>query len=147
MPSGEALKAAETGLVKKVLRRQRFFGEAWEQLMRVALTMQGSQQALDTSCETIWQSPETKSDAQMGDMLVKLAQIGTPKEALWELSGYFSPQQIARMKQQAADEALAQPFPAPVIPPREPLPGGPQPLPPPPRSSSSEPAPAPEPTR
>ena len=144
MPSGEALKAAETGLVKKVLRRQRFFGEAWEQMMRVALTMAGSQQALDTSCETIWQSPETKSDAQMGDMLLKLAQIGTPKEALWEMSGYFSPQQIARMKTQAADEALTQPFPTPVIPPREPIPGGPQPTPPAPRP---EPVPAPEPSR
>ena len=36
MPSGEALKAAETGLVAKVKRRQRFLGEAWEQVMRLA---------------------------------------------------------------------------------------------------------------
>jgi hypothetical protein len=129
MPSGEALKAAETGLVKKVLRRQRFFGEAWELMMRTALTMQGSDTALDKSCETIWQSPETKSDAQMGDMLIKLAQLGTPKEALWELSGYFSPQQIARMTKQAADEALAQAnVDKPVVPPPgPPIPGGPQP--------------------
>jgi hypothetical protein len=65
----------------------------------------------------------------MGDMLLKLAQIGTPKETLWEMSGYFSPQQIARMKTQAADEALTLPFPTPVRRPKEPIPGGPQPAP------------------
>ena len=120
MPSGEALKAAETGLVKKVLRRQRFFGEAWELMMRAALTMQGSNQAMDSSCETIWQAPETRSDGATADMLLKLDQIGTPKEALWELSGYFSPQQIARMKiqaDQAEQEAAAAAAAAPPVPP------------------------------
>jgi hypothetical protein len=132
MPSGEALKAAEVGLVNKVKRRQRFFGEAWEQMMRTALTMSGSNQANDASCETIWENPEQRSDSQIGDMLIKLAQIGTPKEALWELSGMFSPQQIARMSQQAADEALAQAeLATPVTPPKgPPIAGGPQPLPP-----------------
>ena len=41
----------------------------------------------------------------MADALVKLAQIGVPAEMLWERAG-FSPQQIARMKAQRADEAL-----------------------------------------
>jgi hypothetical protein len=141
MPSGEALKAAEVGLVNKVKRRQRFFGEAWEQVMRTALTMQGSSQAMDSSCETLWQDPEQKSDSQVGDMLIKLAQIGTPKETLWELSGFFSPQQIARMKQQAADEALAAAQIAePVVPPKgPPIEGGPQPVLPP--GHTSPPAP------
>jgi hypothetical protein len=136
MPSGEALRAADYGLVKKVQRRQRFFGEAWEQLMRTALLMQGNiAKALDYSCETIWESAEQQNHSQTADMLIKLAQIGTPKEALWELSGMFSPQQIARMKQQAADEQLAQQQLAatlaatapPAPPPGKPIPGGPQP--------------------
>jgi hypothetical protein len=98
MPSGEALKAAETGLVAKVERRQRFLGEAWEQTLRLALLIEGSPYADDTSCETLWASAETKSDAQTGDLLVKLAGLGVPPEMLWELSGYFSPQQVERMK-------------------------------------------------
>jgi len=136
MPSGEALRAADYGLVKKVQRRQRFFGEAWEQLMRTALLMSGNlAKAQDQSCETIWMDAEQKNTGQIADMLIKLAQIGTPKEALWELSGMFSPQQIARMKQQAADEELAkaqlaatfQPTPPAPAPPGQPIPGGPAP--------------------
>jgi hypothetical protein len=121
MPSGEALKAAETGLVAKVRRRQRFFGESWEQMVRLALLMQGDPRASDTSCETIWADPESRSDAQTADALVKLAQVGVPAEMLWERAG-FSPQQIARMRAQRADEALLfgaqqlQPTPIPVPP-------------------------------
>lgn len=130
MPSGEALKAAETGLVAKVKRRQRFFGEAWELLIRLSLLMEGDPRSTDTSCETIWAAPEAKSDAQTGDLLIKMAQIGTPAEVLWELSGFFSPQQIERMKGMQADEALRmqqlQPTvePTPAKPPRTGLPEG-----------------------
>jgi hypothetical protein len=111
MPSGEALKAAETGLVAKVKRRQRFFGESWEEMLRLALLMQGDPRASDVSCETLWQDPESRSDAQTADALVKLAQISVPSEMLWELSGFFSPQQIGQMRQQRADEALLFGFP------------------------------------
>ena len=105
MPSGEALKAAETGLVAKVRRRQRFFGESWETMLRLALLMQGDDRATDTSCETIWADPETRSEAQVADALVKLAQIGVPAEMLWQRYG-FSPQEIERMRKQRSDEAL-----------------------------------------
>jgi hypothetical protein len=122
MPSGEALKAAETGLVKKVQRRQRFFGESWEAMVRLALLMMDDPRATDTSCETIWADPESHSEAQEADALVKLAQIGVPAEMLWERAG-FSPQQISRMQAQRADEALLfgqqqlSPTPIPVPPP------------------------------
>src|SRR5262249_15133666 len=35
-PSGESLKATETGLVAKVKRKQLAFGEGWEEAMRLA---------------------------------------------------------------------------------------------------------------
>ena len=106
MPSGEALKAAETGLVAKVRRRQRFFGESWESMLRLALLMQGDPRSSDVSCETLWADPESRSDAQIADAALKLAQIGVPAEMLWEMSGFFSPQQIGRMREQRADESL-----------------------------------------
>ena len=109
MPSGEALKAAETGLVAKVKRRQRFFGEAWEQMLRMALLMQGDSRATDKSCETLWATPEARSDSGMGDLLVKLDQVGVPPEMLWEISGFFSPQQIERIKELKAAEPEAPP--------------------------------------
>ncbi|MFD6364365.1 phage portal protein, partial [Streptomyces roseolus] len=42
--SGDALKAAETGLVSKVRDRQRNFGESWEQAMRLAFRVTGDEQ-------------------------------------------------------------------------------------------------------
>ncbi|GAG49762.1 unnamed protein product, partial [marine sediment metagenome] len=43
-PSGESIKSAETGLVAKVLRKERFYGEAWEEVMRLAFAVQGDDQ-------------------------------------------------------------------------------------------------------
>ena len=57
VPSGEALKAAETGLVAKVKRRQRFFGESWEQVLRLALLMSDDPRSDDVSCETLCHRP------------------------------------------------------------------------------------------
>ena len=116
MPSGEALKAAETGLVAKVKRRQRFLGEAWEETLRLALLIEDDPRASDMSCETLWAPAETKSDGQIGNLLIQLATIGVPQEMLWEMSGYFSPQQMARMKQLQAEA------PAPPSPPALPAP-------------------------
>jgi hypothetical protein len=38
-PSGESLKATETGLVAKVKRKQTTFGETWEEAMRLAFLL------------------------------------------------------------------------------------------------------------
>ena len=122
IPSGEALKAAETGLVAKTKRRQMFFGEAWETMLRMALLMQNDPRATDKSCETLWSSPEARSDSAMGDLLVKLEAVGVPAEMLWEMSGFFSPQQIERIKELKAAEppppepAALPPAPAPPTP-------------------------------
>ena len=112
MPSGESLKTADAGLVAKVKRRQRFFGESWEKALRLALLMQGNPQAFDQSCETLWANPEARSDPTMAVLLPALAEIGVPDEMLWEISGYFSPQQIERIKELQA----AEPPPPPVLP-------------------------------
>ena len=40
-PSGESLKATETGLVAKVRRKMLSFGEGWEEAMRLAFAVEG----------------------------------------------------------------------------------------------------------
>jgi hypothetical protein len=95
-PSGESLKATETGLVAKVRRKQLTFGEGWEETIRLAFEIEGnSKRAEDWSCETIWKNPESRSTAEIVDAAVKLASIGVPRPSLWEYVG-FSPQQIER---------------------------------------------------
>jgi hypothetical protein len=108
--SGDALKAAETGLVAKVRDKMDPFGEAHEEAMRLAFRAidPDDPRASATDAETIWRDPESRSQAELADALTKLATIGVPQEILWEKYG-FSPQEIDRMKaMQEADALLTQ---------------------------------------
>jgi hypothetical protein len=104
--SGESIKSAETGLVAKVRRKQRHFGEAWEEVMRLAFTVMGDARAGYQSAETIWADPESRTESEHADAVGKLrTMLEIPRESAWEEYG-FSPTQIERLKRQAAAEAL-----------------------------------------
>jgi hypothetical protein len=104
--SGDALKAAETGLVSKVRDRQRNFGESWEQTMRLAFRVLGDEaKATSYAAETIWRDPESRSIAELADAAVKKASAGVPWRQRMEDMGY-TPQQIARMEIDRAADAL-----------------------------------------
>jgi hypothetical protein len=95
-PSGESLKATETGLVAKARRRMRDFGEAWEEVERLAFRAAGdASRGAYTEAETVWHDPESRTEAEHVDALVKLSSIGVPQEQLWEDAGY-TPTQIER---------------------------------------------------
>jgi Phage portal protein, SPP1 Gp6-like len=97
-PSGESLKATETGLVAKVRRKMLSFGEGWEEAMRLAFAVEGDTAKAELiDVETIWANPESRIVGETVDAATKLASIGVPRPALWEYVG-ASPQQIARWK-------------------------------------------------
>jgi hypothetical protein len=101
-PSGESLKATETGLVAKVKRKQLSFGEGWEEVIRLAFKIAGDADKADAfDVETIWQNPESRTQAETVDAAVKLASIGVPRPALWEYVG-ATPQQIERWIEEGA---------------------------------------------
>lgn len=105
-PSGESLKATETGLVAKVKRKMVNFGEAYEEAMRLAFKLKGDEKRSQAEdAETIWRDPESRTEGELVDALVKMGTLGVPNEALWERWG-ASPQQIARWKAMAAAEGL-----------------------------------------
>lgn len=104
-PSGESLKSAETGLVSKVRRKMRHYGEAWESVMRLAFTVEDDPKGKAVDAETIWRNPESRTEAEHVDAVLKQAALGIPQVALWEELGY-TPQQIDRFKQLRAQEAL-----------------------------------------
>lgn len=107
--SGDALVAAETGLVARCRRKQIDFSDSWEEAIRLAFRWRalsrpdwvGSEDDLRraemTSAETIWADPESRNPGQVGDALIKKRQVGVPELILWEEAGY-TPQQIKRMK-------------------------------------------------
>lgn len=119
--SGESIKAAETGLVAKVRRKMRFFGEGWEEAMRLAGSLAGLDQlAAAQGAEVIWADPESRTESQHVDSVLKQKDLGVPEEILWEQLGY-SPQEIARIKAIKAEEELFAPVPdaltEPAVPP------------------------------
>ena len=116
-PSGESLKSAETGLVTKARWRMQQFGETWEDAIRLAFKVLEDDRSKVVDSETIWRDPESRTEAERSDALVKRAAIGVPLEQLWSDAGY-TPQQIARFKQMRAEEAslgsVVTPRPGPV---------------------------------
>jgi hypothetical protein len=95
--SADAIRSSEATLVSKARRRQRAFGGAWEDAMRLAvLVRDGVQRPGMESLETIWRDPETRTVAQAADAAVKKLSVGVSREQVLEDLGY-SPVQIERM--------------------------------------------------
>lgn len=106
--SGDALKAAETGLTSKCRFKMEPFGEGHEEMVRLAFKAKDpeDERANAESAETIWRDPESRSQAETVDAALKLSKLGVPNEALWERIG-ASPQEIQRWKVMANAEGLA----------------------------------------
>lgn len=105
-PSGESLKATETGLVAKAHQKMRHFGEGWEDVVRLAFDVLGDDRSRVVDSETLWKDPESRTEAEHVDALLKLKSLGVPEEQLWEDAGY-TPQQIARFREIAANQPPA----------------------------------------
>ncbi len=112
--SGESIKAAETGLIQKVQRKQVAFGGAWEEVMRIAGQIAGNDElAKARNAEVMWKSPETRSEATLAQAALVRQQTGVPWQTVMEYLGY-SPQEIDRMyelrKRDQADFAALAPL-------------------------------------
>jgi hypothetical protein len=105
-PSGESLKATETGLIAKTKSRMTRYGESWEEVIRLAFRVKGdSARGADFGCETIWQDPESRTEAEHIDALLKLRTLQVPYRQLWEDAGY-SQSQIERFADFLIEEKL-----------------------------------------
>jgi hypothetical protein len=105
--SADAIRSSESRLVKRAERKQREWGEAWEQVMRLALRFRkGNWDPRALSLETIWRDASTPTIAQKADAAVKLftAKI-VPLRQTREDMGYTQAQ-IVRMEE--ADEEVAE---------------------------------------
>lgn len=91
--SAEAIRAAESRLIKKVERKNLIFGGAWEEAMRLAYRMaKGGDVPPDMlRMETIWRDPSTPTYAAKADAATKLYGNGTgviPRERARVDMGY-----------------------------------------------------------
>lgn len=128
-PSGDAIRSAESGLVKKVERKQRPFGEGFEEAIRLARLFQGEEDA-PVDSEIIWGDANTPTVGEVTDAVIKSFQAGlvTWPQAMADLG--YTATQIERMAQERADDALlaglTNPTPPPIAPPAVPVTPAPQ---------------------
>jgi len=96
-PSGDAIESAESGLIKKVERKMRPFGEAFEETLRLARQFKGLPPGGPDS-EVIWADPAVFSEAQKTDAAGKKVQLGLIDrwQALEDLG--YTQTQIERMR-------------------------------------------------
>jgi hypothetical protein len=92
--SGDALAAAESGLVGKVQSKQTSFAVSWREVVRLAT---------DSKIQIVWRNPERVSLAAIADAVLKMSdpKLGIPREKLWQRLG-FSPLEIEEMKKDPA---------------------------------------------
>lgn len=92
MPSGEALKTAESGLIKKIYARQKLWGAAWSDAMSFAIEIV-NKKAPKNPVYPIWKSPETRHDLEQAQTAQLKSILGIPLEFLWsEHFGYTKEQ-------------------------------------------------------
>jgi hypothetical protein len=114
--SADALVAAESGLKFRVEDKQADFGEAWEDVMRLAAAAAGDDTgATDLASQVIWRDTEARSRAQLADQMTKLAAIGIPLPFLLEEYG-LTPQTITRVMAMAEQQPPAASETPPVVP-------------------------------
>lgn len=106
--SGDALKAAETGLVSKTKNRMRTAGWTWEKVIKLAFGWLGDRtKQNEVLAETIWADPESRSRAELADAILKETQMGLPPEMAFERLG-LTPAQIQRAMQLKRQEEMRQ---------------------------------------
>lgn len=104
-PSGDAIRSAEAGLVKKVLRKHRPFGEGLEEAVRLARRFAGEEDA-PVDSEIVWADPETRTVSETTDAVIKQFQAGLiPADTALEQLGYTQTQ-IRRITASRASDAL-----------------------------------------
>lgn len=95
VPSGEALKSAEAGLVAKIKSAQTPLGDTWERVAAFALALaadhgQGAPPFDPTASvlETQWHSPESRNEVVEAERASKLHDLGVSRYTLLSELGY-----------------------------------------------------------
>lgn len=109
-PSGAALDAAETPLNNQTADRQVSFGNAWEDVMALALKIGGLGDFATLS--TVWKEIDSTQESERMQALLAKKDMGIPDQQLWSEMGYDEDQiakfavekdeRVARMQEQLA---------------------------------------------
>jgi hypothetical protein len=103
--NGDTLKASESGLVAKVKQRQRGHNPGVQNaaIFTRQLAGLGDPRKRGQRYEAIWRNPEFRTEGELVDALLKMADLGVPEEALWLRWG-ATPAEVRRWKTMLEDK-------------------------------------------
>jgi len=104
MPSGEALKTAESGLVGKIRARQKQYGAAWSKAMTFAVEIEKGESLKDPVLP-VWKDAETRHDLEQAQTAQLKSILGIPLKQLWSDHFDYTQEQIAEFEKE--NKALA----------------------------------------
>jgi hypothetical protein len=108
--SGDALIAAETGLVKRCEEKQLWYGQALREVFRLVALAKGEDSLAQAAQAgtVLWADPESRNLAQLTDSVLKLKQVGFPFEYLARRYG-LTPTEVADVVAMREREAALDP--------------------------------------
>jgi len=112
VPSGEALKQLESGLVKRAAERQLIFGQAWADAFamahRMAQTFGPSLPELpEMDIQTVWTDANVRNELSQAQVGQIYQQLNVPDDTIWQYVLGFTPSEIAGWRDaQRRDEAV-----------------------------------------
>ena len=112
IPSGEALKTAESGLVNKAKQRMVNFGNSWEDALMLAMRIQGVfgtalPEIEEGSIQTTWDDTETRNEQAHMESLKAKMEVGITKHQIWREMGYTQ-EQIDQMDEDNTQERASE---------------------------------------
>jgi hypothetical protein len=114
VPSGEALKQLESGLVKRAQERQLIFGQAWadafEMAYHLANTFGVNVQAPEVdelSIQAVWTDANVRNELAQAQVGQAYQALGVPQDTIWTYVLGFTPSEVAGWKaDQRRDDAV-----------------------------------------
>lgn len=106
--AADALKAAETGLVKKAQDCARYITPEIRRANVLMAMVNGDRRMIEAAKRSrpTWENPEMRSDAQLADAQTKKRSIGMPMRYILEMEG-LPPHRIDEVLEQIKDEKRA----------------------------------------
>ncbi|QFP95759.1 portal protein [Gordonia phage CherryonLim] len=107
-PSGDAIRALESRLIKRAERRISGWDPAWKELAQLAIYMKSGEAPPLGDMVTVWRDPGTPSQSADADRAVKLIGAGVlpaTSSVTHEMVG-FTPSQIKRIQRDQTKQAM-----------------------------------------
>lgn len=111
VPSGEALKQLESGLVRRAEERQLVFGQSWEDVFALAYRIHQAfgpslPEVEDMTINVTWADANVRNELAEAQTAEAHQRLGVPQSTLWRRIGY-TPEEVEQFQQEAR-QAMAQ---------------------------------------